>query len=86
MCKYLIFAGTQFYPLGGVADFYKEVKSIQEAKKEMNKDKEQFQWAQIIKIENSVIKCIYCGNYTFGMSEWQWIKYKNTKEMQEREY
>lgn len=84
--KYLIFAGEDYYPLGGMADFYKEVKTIKEAKKFIEQNKDVLQWANIITIENKIFKYIYFGEFTFGMTEWRWTKYKNIKEMLKEEF
>lgn len=48
MKKYLIFAGHNFYPNGGVSDFKTDASSVEEARDYLANSDERFNWYQIV--------------------------------------
>lgn len=75
MKKYLLFAGPNYYPSGGLDDLVKSFDSIEEAKAFAEADHEEtYEWAQIV--ETKSLKLVLCGDIERAFrnppQDWNW--------------
>ena len=69
--RFLVFAGETYYPECGWYDFIKDFDTLEEAKEEIEKFKDEkneeysgecFDWAQVVDLENEEDKIVYSVN------------------------
>ncbi len=79
--KYMIFSGIEFYPKGGIKDFYGYISNLDDIEKEIEDSDEDFHWCHIVDSKN--LEIVKIGmEYEFysdrkNHSKWKWETIKN---------
>ena len=65
---YIIFAGSNYYPNGGIEDFIGKSETIELAQLFIEERKYEYDWCQIV--DEKLMKSILNGHYS--MQSWKW--------------
>lgn len=78
---YMVFAGIEFHPKGGIKDLYCNTPNLDTIEKEIEESDEDFTWCHIVDSESlNIVKVGVEHNSYFGKidnSRWEWEDTKN---------